>query len=297
MQRGPENFTARERAECERLIDWGLDEDLGSPMRDLTSEAVIPVDQRASALVMARQTGVIAGTEALPLLGDRLGYSVEVLRSDGPVEKGTPIARLAGTLRSVLAGERLSLNLLGRLSGVASLTARYVNAIRGTKACIVDTRKTTPGWRYLEKYAVRIGGGTNHRVGLFDGVLIKDNHLAAVSERESKPILVAVARAREQSPAGTVVEVEIDSLSQLEEAIHARPDMILLDNMIPENLGLAVEIRDRLGPGILLEASGGIHLESVVAVARSGVDRISVGALTHSAAVLDVALDYEELRV
>lgn len=265
-------------------------------MRDLTSEAVIPAEQQSRALVVARRAGVIAGLDAVVMLAAKLGFNAELLTPDGPVEQGARVARLSGSLRSILAAERLALNLLGRLGGVATLTASYVHAIRGTKSRIVDTRKTTPGWRYLEKYAVRVGGGTNHRVGLFDGVLIKDNHLAAIAEREPKPILKAVARGRAHAPAGTMVEVEIDSLTQLEEALAARPDMILLDNMTPENLGLAVEIRDRQAPEVLLEASGGITLESILAVARSGVDRISVGALTHSATALDVALDYEERR-
>jgi nicotinate-nucleotide pyrophosphorylase (carboxylating) len=287
------SFSERERAECLRLIQWGLDEDLGRPRRDLTSATTIPAEMQGKAVIVVRQSGVIAGLEALSYLADELSFDVELLTEDGTAEEGKAAARLSGRLQAILAGERLALNLLGHMSGVASITARYVAAVAGTKAKVCDTRKTTPGWRYLDKYAVRVGGGTNHRIGLFDGVLIKDNHLAGLAEAEARPIAAAVGRARSAAPAGTVVEVEIDSLTQLDEALASAPDIILLDNMTPENLGLAVEIRDSIAPRVQLEASGGINLQTIAAVARAGVDRISVGALTHSATVLDLALDYE----
>lgn len=288
-------FNPREAEQCLRLLQWGLEEDLDQA-GDLTTEATIPEDLQASALLVAREAGVVAGLEALPMLAElRSGrFHVELLQEDGSVEEGTAVARMSGPLREILSVERLSLNLLSRLSGVATVTARYVEAVAGTKAKICDTRKTTPGWRYLEKYAVRVGGGTNHRIGLFDGVLIKDNHLAGLSSRKADPIAAAVAAARSRAPAGTVVQVEVDSLTQLEQALDAGPDMVLLDNMSPENLSVAVEIRDMKDPRILLEASGGITLESIPAVAASGVDRISVGALTHSAPILDLALDFEQ---
>lgn len=289
------SFSQREREQCLRLLQLGLDEDLDQA-GDITSQATIPAELNAAALLVARSTGVVAGLEALGLLAELRDerFHVELLRPDGPVEEGDALARLSGPLREILSIERLALNLISRLSGVATLTARYVQAVGSRKAKICDTRKTTPGWRYLEKYAVRVGGGTNHRVGLFDGVLIKDNHLAGLASRESDPIAAAIAAARSSAPTGTVVEVEIDSLTQLESALAAGPDMVLLDNMSPENLGLAVEIRDRAAPNVLLEASGGITLAAIPAIAASGVDRISVGALTHSAPILDLALDYEQ---
>ncbi|MGL5096046.1 MAG: carboxylating nicotinate-nucleotide diphosphorylase, partial [Planctomycetia bacterium] len=178
--------------------------------------------------------------------------------------------------------------------GVASLTARYVAAVAqapNNRAVVCDTRKTTPGWRLLEKYAVRVGGGTNHRFGLYDGVLIKDNHLAALARKHFNPIRVAVERARTANPPGTVVEVEVDTLEQLDQALAVVPDIVLLDNMPPAMMREAVARRDAVAPTVLLEASGGIHLETVAVVAATGVDRISVGALTHSAPALDLALD------
>jgi nicotinate-nucleotide pyrophosphorylase (carboxylating) len=287
-------FNASEAAECERILRWGLEEDLGEA-GDLTSQAVIDPARRWAARIVARRAGVVAGLPSLAILAGLRGGSIEVqlLAGDGPVEKGRPIAHLSGPARELLAVERTMLNLLSRLSGIATLTARYVAAVCGCKARICDTRKTTPGWRRLEKYAVRVGGGLNHRTGLFDAVLIKDNHLAEIARTQPDPIPWAVARARENAPQGAVVEVEVDSLAQLARALDARPDIVLLDNMTPENLAVAVEMRDRRAPDVLLEASGGISLETVAAIARSGVDRISVGAITHSAPALDLALDDE----
>ena len=288
-------LTAAERAEAGRLIEWGFAEDLDVE-GDVTTASTLPDAGPASALIAARKPGVVAGLPVLDLLArhpQSAGLRVDRLAPDGPVAEGQAVARLAGPLAVVLRVERLALNLLCRLSGVATLTARYVSAAAGTKARVLDTRKTTPGWRRLEKYAVRVGGGTNHRVGLFDGVLIKDNHLAGLARLCDRPIAEAVRRARAARPAGTPVEIEVDSLVQLDEALRCRPDMILLDNMTVENLGLAVEMRDLLAPGVLLEASGGVDLSTVSAIARTGVDRISVGALTHSAPALDLGLDYE----
>ena len=287
-------FNELEREECRRILHWGLVEDLG-PAGDITSKAVIPPALRASALFVTRVEGVVAGLPMLPMLveaqdGD---LELELLLADGPVPAETAVARLCGPLLGILAVERLALNVLGQLSGTATLTARYVAAVAGTNARICDTRKTTPGWRHLEKYAVRVGGGTNHRIGLFDAVLIKDNHLAGLGAENDHPIAVAIERVRATIATGTVVEVEVDSLRQLEEALAAGPDIVLLDNMSPQSLRLAVEIRDRKAPTTLLEASGGITLENVARVAQAGVDRISIGALTHSAPALDLGLDYE----
>jgi nicotinate-nucleotide pyrophosphorylase (carboxylating) len=206
------------------------------------------------------------------------------------LDRGTALATVAGPLRSILAAERTALNFLQRLSGVASLTRKYADAVAGTRAAVLDTRKTTPGWRLLEKYAVRTGGGTNHRVGLYDGVLIKDNHLAGLGGDVRRA--VGLARAAPGN-AGLAVEVEVDTLELLEHALAARADIVLLDNMTPEQMRTAVARRDAVSPGTKLEASGGINLSTIAAVAATGVDRISVGALTHSAPALDIALDYQ----
>jgi nicotinate-nucleotide pyrophosphorylase (carboxylating) len=195
----------------------------------------------------------------------------------------------------LLMMERTALNFLQRLSGIATLTARFVAEVAGTKAVILDTRKTTPGWRALEKYAVRCGGGTNHRFGLYDAVLIKDNHLAWLAEG-GDPIGRAVAAARAGAPKGNkFIEVEVDTLEQLDRALEVGPDIILVDNLGPEKLAEAVRRRDAKAPGILLEASGGVTLETVRGLALTGVDRISVGALTHSAPALDIGLDFDRV--
>jgi nicotinate-nucleotide pyrophosphorylase (carboxylating) len=199
-------------------------------------------------------------------------------------------------MRSLLALERTALNFLQRLSGIATLTDRFVAAVAGTRAVILDTRKTTPGWRVLEKYAVRCGGGQNHRVGLYDAVLIKDNHLAWLAQ-DADPIAAALKRARDNTPPQTLIEIEVDSLERLDRALavdrDCSPDIILLDNFSQDALAEAVRLRDHRSPGVLLEASGGVTLDRVQAIAATGVDRISVGALTHSAQALDIGLDFE----
>jgi nicotinate-nucleotide pyrophosphorylase (carboxylating) len=204
------------------------------------------------------------------------------------------VGSLEGPLRSLLTGERTALNFLTHLSGVATLTRKFVDAIAGTPARILDTRKTLPGWRTLQKYAVRCGGGTNHRLGLYDGCLIKDNHLAgwAVAHPASS-VSDAIHRARQRLPAGTPIEVEVDTLEQLIAALVARPEIVLLDNMDPPALRKAVEIRDATAPEVQLEASGGIALENVAEIAATGIERISVGAITHSAPALDLAFDWD----
>jgi len=219
------------------------------------------------------------------------------------VAPGETLATLAGPARSLLTAERILLNLVGRLSGIATLTRAYVDAVRGTRARIYDTRKTTPGWRRLEKYAVRCGGGSNHRLGLFDAILIKDNHLALARQsagtghltprqavRQARDFADTMAAAHAAPP--VIVEVEVDALEQLEEVLGEQPDLVLLDNMSPDQLRSAVALRDRVAASVELEASGGVTLERVGAIAASGVERISVGALTHAAVSLDVALDW-----
>jgi nicotinate-nucleotide pyrophosphorylase (carboxylating) len=210
------------------------------------------------------------------------------------LESGGVIAEIAGPARSILTLERTALNFLQRLSGVATLTSRFVAAVQGTSAAIFDTRKTTPGWRVLEKYAVRCGGGRNHRLGLHDAVLIKDNHLIRLQAGgQSAPIAAAVAAARAHAASASFIEIEVDSLEQLRIALGCWPDIVLVDNLGPEALAEAVRLRDVIAPGVELEASGGVSLETVGALARTGVDRISVGALTHSAPALDIALDFD----
>jgi nicotinate-nucleotide pyrophosphorylase (carboxylating) len=224
-------------------------------------------------------------------VGDRFRA---LIRDGDRLEQGTVVASVAGPMRKLLMLERTALNFLGRLSGIATLTARFVGETAGTRARILDTRKTTPGWRALEKYAVRCGGGQNHRFGLFDQVLIKDNHLAWLTASGAiDPIGSAVAAARAKVPAGTLVEVEVDTLDQFDLALAARPDIILVDNFNQAGVAEAVRRRDAVAPGVLLEVSGGVTLESVALLARTGVDRISVGALTHSARSLDVGLDFD----
>jgi nicotinate-nucleotide pyrophosphorylase (carboxylating) len=287
-------FSSAESAACHELVRLALAEDLG-PTGDRTTTALIPPDQSASAAFVARCTGVIAGLPAAALVCDQFGPSVRFLPDipDGTqVVPGQRLAVASGSLRDILAIERTALNFLQRLSGVATLTRNYVNAVAETGAKILDTRKTMPGWRLLEKYAVRMGGGANHRIGLYDGILIKDNHIAALGD-PATAVRRAIELARtypgnEKLP----VEVEVDSLAQLEQALGVEPEIALLDNMLPDLIRQAVRMRDAASPETLLEASGGVNLSTVRAIAEAGVDRISVGALTHSAPALDIALDY-----
>lgn len=288
-------FGTAEKLAAEQLIRLALQEDLG-PDGDVTSKAVIPENYTGQANYVARQAGIIAGLPLIQLVCQAVDPALQVTLQiqDGTlVSASTMIARLSGPLRSILAAERTSLNFLQRLSGIASQTHQYVELIAGLRCHILDTRKTTPGWRALEKYAVRCGGGTNHRIGLYDAVMIKDNHLAGLREHGT-PIAEAVRRARDYVKGLKKVEVEVDSLAQLTEALTERPDIVLLDNMPVAMLREAVVMRNEQAPAVRLEASGGITLKTVRAVAETGVDCISVGALTHSAIALDIALDYIE---
>lgn len=270
----------------EAALDLWLLEDLGGG--DLTSTLLIPEDQKGRGVILAKEEGVLAGLEVAQAVFHRVDGRIAftpLARDGDPLLPGLEVARLEGPLRGILAGERLALNLLQRLSGIATLTRRYVEAVRGTQAIILDTRKTTPGLRALEKYAVRVGGGRNHRFGLFDGILIKDNHIRAVGGVQE-----AVRRARSQAPHYLKVEVEVTSIEELEEALEAGAELILLDNMDLETLKEAV---GRAKGRALLEASGRMSLERVREVAETGVDYISVGALTHSARALDLSLELE----
>lgn len=268
------------------LVAAALAEDLGL-VGDVTTNATIPASATARAVIAARRAGVVSGVAlavaAFHEIDQRVG--VRIARGDGQsVAPGDVIAEIAGPARAILTGERVALNFMGRMSGIATLTRRYVEAVAGTRARIVDTRKTTPGLRAVEKYAVRCGGGSNHRIGLFDAVLIKDNHIAAAGG-----VGAAIEAARRHAGHMVKIEVEVDTLEQLEIVLGHSVDAVLLDNMAPPMLRRAVQM---IGGRALAEASGGVGLETVRAIAETGVDLVSVGALTHSAPVLDLGLDF-----
>lgn len=277
-------------ATLRRLVAAAIDEDLGRG--DLTSDALVPPDMQLRAVMRSRGAGTIAGLPVAALVWEAVDPAIgwQTVVDDGAVvEPGTDLAIASGPARAILRGERVALNFVQRLSGIASLTARYVAAIRDTPARIVDTRKTTPGLRALERYAVRIGGGHNHRRDLGDAVMVKDNHLQAIAAR-GITLAQAIEQARRGWPHTVKIEVEVDRLDQIEAALEAGADIILLDNMAPDELRRAIGIiRGRA----ITEASGGVTLADVAAIAASGVDVISVGALTHSAPALDIGLDVD----
>jgi nicotinate-nucleotide pyrophosphorylase (carboxylating) len=269
----------------ERVVRAALEEDLGRA-GDVTGSACIPADARLSAVFAARKEGRVAGVDcariAVALMDPTAGF--EALLGDGQdCAPGAVIARVEGNARALLAAERVALNLMGRLCGISTLTRAYVRAIDGTGVRIADTRKTTPGLRALEKHAVRCGGGVNHRFGLDDAILIKDNHVAVCGG-----VGPALERARAAAGWLAKIELEVDGLAQLEQALPHRPDVIMLDNFSLDDLRAAVAMTRGV---VKLEASGGVTLETVRAIAETGVDAISVGALTHSAPVLDIGLD------
>jgi len=270
------------------VVRGALVEDLGRA-GDITAQACVPADVKLTADFVARRGGVVAGLSVIRLALAELDPTVRVddLTADGQVvTAGATLARVSGSARAVLTAERTALNILGRLCGIATLTQDFVDAVAGTGAKITDTRKTTPGLRALEKYAVRCGGGINHRFGLDDAILIKDNHVAACGS-----VGEAIRRAKAFAGHLVKVEVEVDSLLQLQEALGNDPDVIMLDNFTLDDMREAVKLVDRR---VTLEASGGITLDTVRAFAETGVDVISVGALTHSAKVLDIGLDAVE---
>ena len=276
--------------EIRLAVAAALAEDIGSG--DATTLATVPETAMATAVMRAREPLVVAGLALAEAAFRELSPHVQIARAgqDGQrVAEGKPLLNIAGPARALLGAERVALNFVQRLSGIATLTAQFVEAIKGTRAQILDTRKTTPGWRRLEKYAVTCGGGRNHRVGLFDMVLIKDNHLAVLKNESPNPIAAAVARARSKYPQ-LKVEVEADTLDQVEQALAAGADIILLDNMNVVQLRLAVQ---KCKGRVQTEASGGVSLAGVRAIAETGVDFISVGALTHSARAADIALDFD----
>ena len=270
------------------LVDLALREDLG-PGGDVTSSLVLPETLQARARFVAREPLVVAGLEVAALVYRRIDSAVSftpLVPMGDFVANGQPIAVVSGPARALFAVERTALNFMQRLSGIATLTRQFSERLVGTQCALLDTRKTTPGHRILEKEAVLLGGGKNHRMGLYDGILIKDNHVAAAGG-----IGPAVRAARAGAHALLRIEVEVDTLAQLEEALEGMVDMVLLDNMNVPTLRRAVALRDARKPSVLLEASGGITLDNVWTIARSGVDYLSVGALTHSARSVDIGLD------
>ena len=268
------------------LVEAALAEDIGDG--DVTTSALVPEGAVATAVMFAREPLVMAGVElamaVFQQVDQRIEFGIEVF--DGQqAALGQTLVRVQGPARALLIAERTALNFIQRLAGVATLTAQFVEEVAGTGVTILDTRKTTPGWRALEKYAVACGGGSNHRIGLFDQVMIKDNHLVALDG----DIVQAVALAREASP-GLKIEVEVDTLEQVRAALQARADIILLDNMEVEELRASVEL---INSCTKTEASGGVTLETVREIAETGVDFISIGALTHSAPSVDIALEFD----
>ncbi|HEX7055847.1 MAG TPA: carboxylating nicotinate-nucleotide diphosphorylase [Bacilli bacterium] len=270
-----------------RQIESWLQEDIGTG--DVTAEATILADHRSNGIIHAKDDGLIAGLPVAELVfrtvDAQLAFTPRVAEGS-PISRGDIVAEVSGRTRSILMGERLALNLLQRLSGIATKTRAFVSALDGLPARIVDTRKTTPGHRALEKYAVKVGGGHNHRFGLYDSVLIKDNHIKAAGG-----VMAAIERARARIPHTMKIEVEVERMDQLAEALRAKADIVMLDNMPPEQLRDAVRFIKHADPRIVTEASGGVSLENVRALAETGVDVISVGSLTYSFQSLDISLD------
>jgi len=274
----------------EEIIDRALAEDLGKG--DVTTEALIAGDQQGTGFIVAKEEGILAGTGAANQVFHRVDpeLKVEILLEDGAgVKPGSKVVKVSGSIASILKAERIALNFLQRLSGIASETNRYVARVEGLPMRIMDTRKTTPSWRSLEKYAVRVGGGGNHRMNLGDGILIKDNHLMALRS-QGLNIKEIIARARQNAPQRLPVEVEVRTVQEALEAVEAGADIVMLDNMNLEDMREAVK---SINGRALIEASGGITLDNVRAVAETGVDFISIGALTHSARALDISLELE----
>jgi nicotinate-nucleotide pyrophosphorylase (carboxylating) len=281
---------ASTRLQIEEIIDRALAEDLGKG--DVTTEALIPGDPQGMGFVVAKKEGVLAGINVAMQVFHRVDpqLKVEILLEDGArVRAGIRIAKVSGSVGSILKAERVALNFLQRLSGIASETNRYVEAVKGLPVRVMDTRKTTPGLRLLEKHAVRAGGGENHRMSLGDGILIKDNHLAALRS-QGLNIKEIVTKARRDSPQRLPVEVEVGTVADALEAVEAGADTVMLDNMSVANMREAVK---SVGGRALVEASGGITLDNIRGVAETGVDFISVGALTHSVKALDISLELE----
>ena len=276
--------------ELDIFIDRALEED--SVGADVTTSSLIPPHLEARASLVPKEPGILAGLDVAAASFRRVNPDLVVTQKllDGDrIEGGEVVATISGSMASILTAERTALNFLQRMSGIATLTDRYVQAVDGTTSSITDTRKTVPGLRLLDKYAVGVGGGRNHRMNLADGVLIKDNHLAAL-QGEGVDLGQAIKRARARAPHTVKIEVEVESIEAALAAVAAGADIVMLDNMSPEDMATAV---DKISANCVVEASGGITLENVASVAQSGVDIISIGALTHSARAMDISLDYE----
>ncbi len=304
-------FSKAAKSDCLKLIEMALVEDLGAADLeagvDCTTDAIVPKQSNARAAFVSRDAGVVCGIEIAKLAianwAPQLSLKVEL--NDGQrVRPQETIAVMSGPARDILTMERTCLNFMCRLSGISTLTNQYVQQISGTSGCVLDTRKTTPGWRRLEKYAVACGGGQNHRMGLYDAIMIKDNHLAFFRSqvddaRNTIPAAIRIARQwivdhKSSLPHGdqTVLQLEVDTLAQLEIALGTDCDIVLLDNMDCDQLCRAVEMRNSRAPAVQLEASGGVNLGTIAKIAQTGVERISVGALTHSAVNFDIGLDW-----
>ena len=290
--------------DCRQLVRLAVREDLDRSF-DWTTVALVPEDSRGQAALVTRQPGVLAGLRAIPSVIDELNADLDWSSglSDGEsVAPLTCLGVLEGSVRDLLVAERLILNLVGRMCGIATLTARFVSEVSGLVSKVYDTRKTTPAYRRFEKYAVRCGGGWNHRGGLYEAVLIKDNHLDFGRTNDGRRFspAEAVVAARDflkstlplTDAEAMILEIEVDSLDQLQEVLPQQPDIVLLDNMTPDQLSQAVQLRDQAAPLVELEASGGVTLQTIRAIAESGVNRISGGALTHAATSLDIGLDW-----
>lgn len=304
-------FDDATQADCLKLLAMALTEDTGSPTLenavDCTTQSVIPVAATASASFVSRASGIICGVEIARLAISTLAPDLELdchVNDGDQVQPGDKIATFRGSAHQILTMERTCLNFMCRLSGISTLAARFTERVKDTHVKVLDTRKTTPGYRRLEKYAVACGGGANHRMGLYDAVMIKDNHLAfyrAWNKESQDAIMEGLQLARDwveahqatlPNGAQTVVQLEVDTLEQFERALPSKPDIVLLDNMTNQQLTDAVNRRNEAAPGVLLEASGGVNLETIGDIAKTGVDRISIGALTHSAVNFDIGLDW-----
>ena len=304
-------FDDATQADCLKLLAMALTEDTGSPTLenavDCTTQSVIPVAATASASFVSRASGIICGVEIAKLAISTLAPDLELdchVNDGDQVQPGDKIATFRGSAHQILTMERTCLNFMCRLSGISTLAARFTERVKGTDVKVLDTRKTTPGYRRLEKYAVACGGGANHRMGLYDAVMIKDNHLAfyrAWNKESQDAIVEGLQLARDwveahqatlPNGAQTVVQLEVDTLEQFERALPSKPDIVLLDNMTNQQLTDAVNRRNEAAPSVLLEASGGVNLETIGDIAKTGVDRISIGALTHSAVNFDIGLDW-----
>ena len=296
--------------DCRAIVRLAVEEDLGQ-QQDWTTVALVPADRQGAASVVTREAGIVAGMPAVSVVIEEMSAQLNAVLqvADGDsVEPGATLLCLRGNVRDLLTLERTLLNLLSRLMGIATLAGQYVEVLKGSATKVYDTRKTTPGWRRLEKYAAACGGACNHRMGLYDAILIKDNHLAqrapdlaqrgpAVSDAASavRDVKSFLAKQRKTpSLQNLVVQVEVDTLEQLAAVLPAGPDMVLLDNMPLPLLRDAVQMRDATAPSVLLEASGGVNLQTLQQIASTGVERVSVGALTHSARSLDIGLDWPD---